>query len=93
MTKIDLKQLSQLAQIAIEDKESAEFYSDLNRIIELVDHMQKVDTEDVEPLSHPLDAHQRLRADIPTETVDRALNQSIAPVTEDGFYIVPRVVD
>ena len=66
---------------------------DLDRIIAMVDQMQAVDTENVTPLAHPLDARQRLRQDEVTEEVDRDLYQRGAPATEDGLYLVPRVVE
>ena len=67
--------------------------SDLQRIMAMVDQMQAMDTDDVEPLAHPLDARQRLRADEISEVIDRELLQQGAPATRDGLYLVPRVVE
>ena len=55
--------------------------------------MQAMDTDGVEPLSHPLEQPQRLRPDAVTESVDRERFQAIAPATADGLYLVPRVVE
>ena len=44
-------------------------------------------------MAHPLDAHQRLRPDAVTETDQRELFQSTAPLTEAGLYLVPRVIE
>tara|TARA_Y100000994_G_C15645547_1_gene423122 strand:- start:458 stop:739 length:282 start_codon:yes stop_codon:yes gene_type:complete len=93
MPKIDVEQLSRLAQIGLEGEELSELYKDLDQIMHMVEKMQAIDTTEIKPLAHPLDAHQQLRSDLQTEEVDRELNQSIAPLIEDGFYIVPRVVD
>ena len=57
------------------------------------EQMQSVDTTGVVPVSNPLDANQRLRADEVTEPDQHELYQSIAPETEDGLYLVPRVVE
>ncbi|MCB1693268.1 MAG: Asp-tRNA(Asn)/Glu-tRNA(Gln) amidotransferase subunit GatC [Pseudomonadales bacterium] len=65
----------------------------MNRILALVSEMQAVETDGVAPLSHPLDAVQRLRPDVITEQVEREKYQSVAPETRDGLYLVPRVVE
>ena len=93
MAGIDIKHLLRLAQLALNETEQAAVRADLQRIIAMVDQMQAVDTEGVEPLAHPLDAVQRLREDVVTEQVDRELYQRGAPATRDGFYLVPRVVE
>ena len=93
MADIDIAHISRLAQIALEPNEQQQVYEDLERIISMVDQMQAIDTDDVIPLAHPLDAQQRLRDDQITETVDRDAYQAGAPATKDGFYLVPRVVE
>ena len=90
---IDIEHLASLAQLRLTVAEHKAVHRDLIRIIEMVDQMQDVDTTGIEPLAHPMDADQRLRADEITETVDRALYQRGAPAIEDGMYLVPRVVE
>ena len=65
----------------------------MENILELADQMQSIDTTGIEPVSNPLDATQSLRPDVVTETNQRELFQSIAPATDDGLYLVPRVVE
>ena len=55
--------------------------------------MQAVDTDGVEPMSHPQELAQRLRADVVGETDRRAAYQAIAPQTEAGLYLVPKVIE
>ena len=55
--------------------------------------MQSVDTEGVEPLAHPLDLEQRLRADEITEENQRDRLQKLAPASEEGLYLVPKVLE
>ena len=93
MADIDIDHLSRLAQLALDQDERQQVYADLERIINMVDQMQAIDTEGVPSLAHPLDAGQRLREDKITETIDRELYQAGAPAAEDGFYLVPRVVE
>ena len=93
MSGIDLDHLCNLAQLDLTQSELDSVANDLARIIEMVDQMQAMDTEGVEPLAHPLDARARLRPDAVTETVDRELFQRGAPATKAGLYLVPRVVE
>ncbi|WP_257266672.1 Asp-tRNA(Asn)/Glu-tRNA(Gln) amidotransferase subunit GatC, partial [Endozoicomonas sp. ONNA2] len=62
-------------------------------ILALVDSMQAIDTQGVEPLAHPLDAIQRLRPDEVTEGNQREQLQSCAPAVEEGLFLVPRVIE
>jgi aspartyl-tRNA(Asn)/glutamyl-tRNA(Gln) amidotransferase subunit C len=55
--------------------------------------MGSVDTSGVEPMSHPQQAMQRMRDDRVTESDERASFQAIAPATEDGLYLVPKVIE
>lgn len=93
MARIDIKHLSRLAQLALTDAERVSVQADLERIMAMVDQMQSIDTDGVEPLAHPLETDQRLRPDVVTEEVDRELYQQGAPATRDGLYLVPRVVE
>jgi len=93
MTDINIRHLCDLAQLELTELEAAKVTADLTRIIQMVDQMQSIDTEGVTPLAHPLDERARLRVDSVTEDVDRDLYQRGAPATEDGLYLVPRVVE
>jgi aspartyl-tRNA(Asn)/glutamyl-tRNA(Gln) amidotransferase subunit C len=93
ISPLQINKLCTLAQLALRADELARVGGDLERIIGMIDAMGNVDTDGVAPLAHPLDAIQRLRDDVVTETVDRDLFQSIAPATENGYYLVPRVIE
>ncbi len=89
----DITGLSRLAKLALLPDELTQVTADLDRIIAMVDALAEVDTDGVAPLAHPLDAVQRMRPDAVTEEVDRDHFQGIAPATQDGLYLVPRVVE
>lgn len=89
----DVEKIAHLARVDIESKDTQEYLTNLTSILDLVDQMQSVDTEGVEPLSHPLDAVQRLRADDVTESNQRELLQTVAPAVEEGLFLVPKVID
>lgn len=90
---IDTRHLARLARLALDHKNTERLQTDLRNIIAMVDAMDAVSTEGVAPMAHPLDATQRLRRDEVTESVDRELLQASAPLTADGYYLVPRVVE
>lgn len=93
MSDIDIRHLSALAQLKLSASEAEAVAGNLARIIDMVDQMQAMDTNGVKPLAHPLDSAARLRPDTVSETIDRELYQQGAPETEDGLYLVPRVVE
>ena len=88
-----IERLAKLAALGLTENEIEQADGDLTRMIALIDEMQSVDTNGIEPLAHPLDAEQALRPDAVTETIDRDKNQATAPETESGLYLVPRVVE
>ena len=85
--------LMRLSALTLDEEARARLALDLDRIVGLIDEMQSVDTEGVEPLAHPLDSVQPLRPDRADARVDRATLQRGAPATRDGLYLVPRVVE
>ncbi|MGQ7274340.1 Asp-tRNA(Asn)/Glu-tRNA(Gln) amidotransferase subunit GatC [Marinobacter sp. V034] len=93
ISREDIEKVAVLARIRLEDNQVEALEKDLGNILNLVDQLQAADTADVEPLAHPLDAVQRLRADQVTEIDQREAFQKIAPATEDGLYLVPRVIE
>lgn len=88
-----IERLAKLAALGLTETEIDQADGDLTRMIALIDEMQSVNTNGIEPLAHPLDASQALRPDAVTEQVDRAKNQASAPETGSGLYLVPRVVE
>ncbi|MCI0508575.1 aspartyl/glutamyl-tRNA(Asn/Gln) amidotransferase subunit C [Chromohalobacter marismortui] len=89
----DVLRAAHLARVGLSEDEATGYVDDLSRILEMVDQLQAVDTQGITPLAHPLDATQRLRPDEVTERSQRDRFQACAPATEDGLYLVPRVVE
>ena len=89
----EIQNIAWLARLSIEDRAIAGYTKDLADILALVEQMQSVDTTAIEPLAHPLEIDTRLRVDEVTEEDQRDNFQKIAPVTEDGYYIVPKVIE
>ncbi|MGH8526967.1 MAG: Asp-tRNA(Asn)/Glu-tRNA(Gln) amidotransferase subunit GatC [Gammaproteobacteria bacterium] len=88
-----IDRIAWLARLQIDAEAGPQLAQQLARILELVDQMNKLDTSGVPPLAHPLDISERLRQDEVTETNQRELFQSIAPLVRDGLYLVPKVIE
>lgn len=89
----DIEKLALLARINISENESQLVTERIGAVLNLVDQLQAQDTEGVEPMAHPMDAIQILRADEVTESNDRDNLMSNAPAREDGLFLVPRVIE
>ncbi len=88
-----MERIAHLARLDIDERESKVFSDSLSQILALIEEMNAVDTSNIEPMAHPQDVGLRLRKDAVTETDRRTEFQEIAPATEDGLYVVPKVVE
>lgn len=88
-----VRRVAQLARLEISEAEAEHTLGQLNRIFTLIEEMQAVDTTGVEPMAHAQDLGQRLREDRVTETDRRTAFQAVAPETEAGLYLVPKVIE
>lgn len=93
LNRSDVEKIAHLARLGLNEAEIPQTTSSLNNILGLIDAMQAVDTDGIEPLAHPLEATQRLRADQVTERNQRDAYQQIAPAVESGLYLVPKVIE
>lgn len=91
--RADIAKLAKLARIEISDADADAAAASISDVLALVDQLQAIDTDGVLPMAHPLDAVQRLRADEVTEVNQRETFQAIAPATQDGLYLVPKVIE
>lgn len=89
----DLYKVAKLARLRLEDDKAEALGNDITNILNLVDQLQAADTEGVEPMAHPMDAVQILRKDEVSESNQREHFQQCAPATEDGLYLVPKVIE
>ncbi|HNS57580.1 MAG TPA: Asp-tRNA(Asn)/Glu-tRNA(Gln) amidotransferase subunit GatC [Nitrosomonas europaea] len=89
----DIKRVAKLARIEISETDAQQNLIRLSGIFDLIEQMRAVDTQGIKPMSHSQDMMQRLREDIVTESDQRTLFQSVAPQVEDGYYLVPKVIE
>jgi len=85
--------IAHLARLAINEQDIPEYERNLTNILTLVEKMNAADADNITPMAHPLDTQQPLREDQVTETNQRDRFQAIAPQTEKGLYLVPKVIE
>jgi aspartyl-tRNA(Asn)/glutamyl-tRNA(Gln) amidotransferase subunit C len=93
LDKDQVRHIAMLARLKLTDDEYAESVRKLSRIVDFVDQLSRADTAGVVPMAHPLDAVQRLRPDVVTESDERDRFQENAPSVADGLYLVPKVIE
>ena len=89
----DIHRIAMLARIEITDAEASAAREQLNGILNMIETMQAVDTEGIEPMSHAQDVILRLREDAVSETDRHVDFQAIAPQVEADLYLVPKVIE
>jgi aspartyl-tRNA(Asn)/glutamyl-tRNA(Gln) amidotransferase subunit C len=89
----DVAKIAHLARLNVAESELGHYAVELSNILTLVEQMDAVDTTGVTPMAHPLHMSQRLRPDAVTETDQREVFQTNAPATENGLYLVPKVIE
>ncbi len=93
LTKDQVQHIATLARLKLADAEFDDVVDKLSRIVDFVDQLQAAPTDDVLPMAHPLNMSQRLRADEVTEPNARDVIQNNAPRVDDGYYLVPKVIE
>ena len=93
LTADDVTHIAHLARLGIDPKDIENYAKDLSNILDLMTRMGELSTAGVQPMAHPLDQIQRLRADVVTEDNQREHFQAIAPQVENGLYLVPKVIE
>ena len=93
LTSEQVQRIAHLARIELSASDAEATLGHLNGIFTLIEQMQAVDTAGVEPMAHAQDLSQRLREDAVTEADRRAAYLNVAPETEAGLYLVPKVIE
>jgi aspartyl-tRNA(Asn)/glutamyl-tRNA(Gln) amidotransferase subunit C len=93
LTPADVRWVAHLARLELSDAELESMARHLSSILDYVDQLKQINTDNVEPLAHPLPIHNVFREDEPAPSlpVDAALAN--APKREGDFYSVPAVLD
>ena len=93
LTLNDVEKIAKLSRLTLSDDEKNSTLEKLNAVFELVEKMQTVNTDGVEPMAHPHEVALRLRDDAVTETDHAAEYLAVAPEVCNRMYIVPHVIE
>ena len=88
-----VRRIARLARIKVTDAEARSLQGDLSGILDWVKMLDEVKTDGVEPLTSVVAMQLRLREDKVTDGEKAAEVTQNAPMAEDGFYVVPKVVE
>jgi len=89
----EVEQISVLAKLSVSESEIDAITTSLDSVVEMINHINEVDTENVKPMANPMDATQRLRTDVVTETSNKDKLLSMAKQVDEDYYLVPTVVE
>ncbi len=93
VTEKDIKTVASLSRLRINEEESGEVMEQLDRFLNYVENLQSVDTSKIEPTTYALPMQNVFREDEVKPSLDRELALSNAPLKEDGYFKVPRVLE
>ena len=88
-----VKKVAKLARLKVDVKEEQNLKNELNNILEWVDKLQKVDTENIDPMLSVSNEPMPMREDMVTSKLDNKQILSNAPEKKAGFFVVPKVVE
>ncbi len=91
--KATVLRIAKLARIEVADEATDGLAQELNAILAWVEQLSEVDTEGVEPMTSVVAVKLPLRADVAGAAVPREDLLADAPNTEDGFFVVPKVIE
>ena len=97
LTPRDIARVAELARLELRPDETERTLSQINGFFKLVEQMDAINTDGVEPLAHPAavlgQVALRLRDDIASEPNQREASQVSAPAVENGLFLVPKVIE
>lgn len=93
LTLSDVEKIAKLSRLRLTEEEQTQTLQELNDIFTLVEKMQTVNTDGIEPMAHPHEVALRLREDAVTETDHASEYQAVAPEVRNRLYIVPQVIE
>ena len=89
----EILKIASLAKLHLSDEEVSLYTDQINEILEYMNQLDELDTEDIEPLSHVLDQINMTRKDEQTPSLTREEALKNAPKSDDDYFIVPNVID
>lgn len=91
--KDEVRHIAKLSRLEFDEKEQEKFLKHFESVLENFEVLKKINTDGVPPTAHVLDQRNVLREDVAGVGMERAKLIANAPDSEDGAYLVPRVVE
>ena len=88
-----VRRIAHLARIAVAEDEVAHLQGELNAILAWVEQLQAVDVSGVEPMTSVTPMQMKMRVDAVTDGGKAADIVKNAPLSDDNFFLVPKVVE
>lgn len=88
-----VRRVARLARIKVTDDEAERMTNELNSILGFVEQLNEVEVAGVEPMTSVVSVKMRRRQDVVTDGEDAAAITANAPLSEDHFFLVPKVVE
>lgn len=88
-----VRRVARLARIKVSDEEAERMTGELNSILGFVAQLDEVDVSNVEPMTAVVATAMKQRVDVVTDGGNPAAVVGNAPVTDDDFFMVPKVVE
>ena len=89
----DIIKVAKLARLDLSPEEKDEFSRQLNGIIEYVEKINELDTSKVDAADHIVELNNVFRKDVVKNSIDRAELEKIAPDFQEGYIVVPKIIE
>jgi aspartyl-tRNA(Asn)/glutamyl-tRNA(Gln) amidotransferase subunit C len=93
LSKEEIEHIAMLARLSLTDEEKELFGAQLSSILDYMEKLNELDTENIEPTSHVLSLSNVMREDAPRDSIPREDALSNAPDRTDTFYRVPKIIE
>jgi len=93
LTPEEVTKVAKLSRLKLSDDEQQQFANQLGQILDYVDQLSEVDTENVEPMAHAFDVTDVFRTDEPRESIPRESALKNAPKSDRKYFLVPQIIE
>jgi len=93
MDKATVKKIATLARLRVNDEQMDKYATELGNIMQFVEQLGEVNTDNVEPLASVSNIKPKMREDKVTDGNIQADILANAPEAQEGFFIVPKIVE
>lgn len=93
ITLKEVEHVAKLARLDLSEAEKAKYADQLGKLLEYFNQLKEIDTQNIEPMAHPVQAVNVVREDIIAPAFSREEILNNAPEVEDGYFKVPKIID